>query len=320
MAKIEADNPKKQAQPVAKRRQGASALGSGVGMYCDPRDVTGWRPKHVSGRAGQSEPSRAALAQQELAEWYLDGKALGPLSSQVVAGKLLSAMQDMTENLKEYLEKMGGIQPYIRLLKESIGTNVRVDNYEVVEQGGFQALNDIAEGRRPMCCICHSNVSDDVAVTRCMHFACARCCITWYSFGKQQPAAHSSHQAASRGVPCPLCRQPFTLDNLIIVRVGDGHQSEAQGAEPTTAAKKSSPAGSAAPPALGDLPAFVAAAALSDYSAIPMPSGVAPHRSSRFPALCVDGGCFLAHHAVAAARYSPKVRLRFAACYKALCF
>jgi hypothetical protein len=291
LAKIEVGKPKKQqVQPVAKRRSGTSA---GVGLYCDLfRDVTGWRPPAI----------------RQLEEWYGDGKAGGSSSSQVVIGKVQSAIQNTTENLREYLEQMGVIQPYIRLLKESIGTNVRVDNYEVIEQGGFQALNDIAEGRRPMCCICHSNVSDDVAVTRCMHFACATCCITWYSFGRQQPSAHSSHQAAARGVPCPLCRQPFTLDNLIVVQVGDGRRSDTHGTAPMVADASSAAESASTPPAAGDLPGFVAAAVLTDYSAIPMPAGGAPRMNGRYPALCVDGGCFLAHHGVAAVRYSPKVQ------------
>jgi E3 ubiquitin-protein ligase SHPRH len=54
-------------------------------------------------------------------------------------------------------------------------------------------------------------------------------------------------------------------------------------------------------------PAFVRASVASDYESVPLPPDVTLRRDGKYPALCTDGGRFLAHRSIAASRRSPKV-------------
>ena len=113
----------------------------------------------------------------------------------------------------------------------------------VVEHSGFQALQaimqyDKTDERYPKCSICLEPVSDPT-FTRCVHLACAECFITWLQAAplvdegaraqEERHAAallrHTGNNEAERArliaresrAPCMLCRQPFSISQLIRV-------------------------------------------------------------------------------------------------------
>jgi hypothetical protein len=110
-------------------------------------------------------------------------------------------------------EEIGALAPYMRALASAASSSDFVGalpDVGTVKQGGFALIDEISKGKTvPQCCICCAPARLPT-ITRCMHLACARCVVTWFHAAPMHGAA-----AAAGGAPCPLCRKPFQIEELI---------------------------------------------------------------------------------------------------------
>ena len=214
-------------------------------------------------------------------------------------------------------EEIGALAPYMRALASAgASTDFTIDVGSVgsdvgsVTQGGFALIDEIALGKTtPQCCICCAPARAPT-ITRCMHLACARCVVTWFHAAPMHGAA-----AAAGGAPCPLCRKPFQIEDLIrlvpneeagggdAARRGDGDDARAEkdARKPREDGREET--------ATPEAPRFSSAPTPASFARLPLPPGEDPgdHRDGRYPALSMDGGRFLAHVRRACARRSPKM-------------
>ena len=237
-------------------------------------------------------------------------------------------------------EEIGALAPYARALAAAgASTDFAYDSrtrfvaeHASVKQGGFALIDEIALGKTtPQCCICCAPARAPT-ITRCMHLACARCVVTWFHAAPMHGAA-----AAAGGAPCPLCRKPFHIEDLIRVmpneeasrerrsprgrdassdgdddaslsdggRSGKGDERKGKGAK----RRASSRDGEDETSLDETSPKFSSAATPASFARLPLPPGEDPgdHRDGRYPALSMDGGRFLAHVHRACMRQSPKI-------------
>ena len=234
-------------------------------------------------------------------------------------------------------EEIGALAPYARALAAAgastdfaYESRTRfVPDHASVKQGGFALIDEIALGKTtPQCCICCAPARAPT-ITRCMHLACARCVVTWFHAAPMHGAA-----AAAGGAPCPLCRKPFHIEDLIRVmpneeasrerRSSRGHDAGADGDDDASlsgggrSGKGGERKGKGAKKDETSLdetsldetsPKFSSAATPASFARLPLPPGEDPgdHRDGRYPALSMDGGRFLAHVHRACMRQSPKI-------------
>ncbi len=266
----------------------------------DANAPVGWRRKREEDRGGGGTTGDAEIRADELEERATEG---------TTTRGFRHALEAVTSHASRLRRDLSALLPYARALsaaaREGASEPADVANFEryaVVRQSGFELVNEILAGRTPRCCICCAPAKAP-CVTRCMHLACTRCMVTWF---------HAAPLHGGGGSPpCPLCRKPFAIEDLIrIVPEEEGTRAEEGGGdEKTEEAGANRPAGGRAGPATGAAPRFTPAASLASFARLPLPRGENPadYRDGRYPALSMDGGRFLAHVHRACARRSPKM-------------
>ena len=134
----------------------------------------------------------------------------GRLSALAVASTLRDAIDAHAEHAGRLSNEVGSLLPYLRALRAAgeAGADVTSLDHATVQQSGFDLLNEVMAGKAPTCCICVQPAVHP-CIARCMHLACTRCMVTWYH------AAPLHGNNNSGAPPCPLCRKPFTIDELI---------------------------------------------------------------------------------------------------------
>lgn len=267
------------------------------------------------GAPGGCRPARGALL------------AALPGAVHAASAAVLAALRDAVDAHGQHsarvAREVGSLLPYLRCLAAagSEGMDRMSDDHSTVQQSGFELLNEVLKGNSPQCCICCAPASDP-CIARCMHLACTRCMVTWYHAAPLHGPTGAGSSAAAP--PCPLCRKPFTLDELIRLlppapRLADGdHVSVAPGHGVASgdgdkdgrseAGRESEDAGTTKDAARAR---FTPAAAPADFLHLPLPAAeersLMSYRDGRYPALSMDGGRFLAHLHRAALRRSPKI-------------
>ena len=256
----------------------------------------------------------------------------GALSALAVAATLRDAIAAHAQHANRLANEVGSLLPYLRALRAAgeAGADWTSLDHATVQQSGFDLLNEVMAGKAPQCCICVQPAVHP-CIARCMHLACTRCMVTWYH------AAPLHGGGASSAPPCPLCRKPFTIDELIRLippaeeeeeeeEEEDGEEEEdeqGKGESRRSGAKErrrrrngeerngagEEPARNDAREVHGAVVRFTPAARPSEFSRLPLPRGENPadYRDGRYPALSMDGGRFLAHLHRAAMRQSPKM-------------
>ena len=261
------------------------------------------------------------------------------LSARAALDALYEAVDRARARSALLAEEIGSLAPYMRALASAASsTDFARDESAVgalpdvgtVKQGGFALIDEISKGKTvPQCCICCAPARAPT-ITRCMHLACARCVVTWFHAAPMHGAA-----AAAGGAPCPLCRKPFQIEELIRLLPNEEARTDAP-------SEKTPPAGEDAavdvkgkrakrrretsdddpgddPDATTrmtktrnnaeETPRFSSAPTPASFARLPLPPGEDPgdHRDGRYPALSMDGGRFLAHVHRACMRQSPKI-------------
>ncbi|ACO67442.1 SNF2 super family [Micromonas commoda] len=251
----------------------------------------------------------------------------GPLSALAVAATLRDAIAAHSQHANRLANEVGSLLPYLRALRAAgeAGADWTSLDHATVQQSGFDLLNEVMAGKAPQCCICVQPAVHP-CIARCMHLACTRCMVTWYH------AAPLHGGGASSAPPCPLCRKPFTIDELIRLIPpaeeedvnGEEEDEEGKGTEARAGGSKErrrrrngeerndareEPARNDAVEVHGAVVRFTPAARPSEFSRLPLPDGENPadYRDGRYPALSMDGGRFLAHLHRASMRQSPKM-------------
>eukprot|EP00899_Mesostigma_viride_P014310 jgi/Mesvir1/22880/Mv19405-RA.1 len=192
-----------------------------------------------TGELGPGDEDGRAVADREVVREAKERlRALAPTGWRAEGGdkkahKLRGLRLTLQKRIADYLsrsarasEELAALLPYITLLRHAKGAGGAQLAAGVVEQSGFQGLNDLMEGRLPTCLICHGPISEPT-VTRCVHLACAKCICRWLDAA---PVLHGAYQTAHSSVlrggappervaPCPLCRKPFMASDLIKVTV-----------------------------------------------------------------------------------------------------
>ena len=251
----------------------------------------------------------------------------GPLSALAVAATLRDAIAAHSQHANRLANEVGSLLPYLRALRAAgeAGADWTSLDHATVQQSGFDLLNEVMAGKAPQCCICVQPAVHP-CIARCMHLACTRCMVTWYH------AAPLHGGGASSAPPCPLCRKPFTIDELIRLIPpaeeeevnGEEEDEEGKGTEARAGGSKErrrrrngeerndareEPARNDSVEVHGAVVRFTPAARPSEFSRLPLPDGENPadYRDGRYPALSMDGGRFLAHLHRAAMRQSPKM-------------
>ena len=251
----------------------------------------------------------------------------GPLSALAVAATLRDAIAAHAQHANRLANEVGSLLPYLRALRAAgeAGADWTSLDHATVQQSGFDLLNEVMAGKAPQCCICVQPAVHP-CIARCMHLACTRCMVTWYH------AAPLHGGGASSAPPCPLCRKPFTIDELIRLippaeeeeeENGDEENGEEGKGTARAGAKerrrrrngderngdREEPTRNDSVEVHGAVVRFTPAARPSEFSRLPLPRGENPadYRDGRYPALSMDGGRFLAHLHRAAMRQSPKM-------------
>ena len=139
-----------------------------------------------------------------------------PGADGLAASSVTRALRDAVDAHRRHAGRLsneiGSLLPYLRALAAAGAEGAeRVNSldYGTVQQSGFELLNEVIAGGSPQCCICCAPAQAP-CVTRCVHLACTRCVVTWFHAAPLHGAAASTGAA-----PCPLCRKPFTIDELI---------------------------------------------------------------------------------------------------------
>ena len=265
-------------------------------------------------------------------------KNVSRLSARSVLDALYEAVDRARARANLLAEEIGALAPYMRALASAASSSDFVGalpDVGTVKQGGFALIDEISKGKTvPQCCICCAPARLPT-ITRCMHLACARCVVTWFHAAPMHGAA-----AAAGGAPCPLCRKPFRIEELIRLlpneeafhdaREGEKTRPAGEDAEHVDVKGKGARRARETPEthdpndhhdksektrmpktrnAEEETPRFSSAPTPASFARLPLPSGEDPndHRDGRYPALSMDGGRFLAHVHRACARRSPKI-------------
>ena len=311
------------------------------------RDETPGGVRFDSGTTAGVSCGGAALLELVIPRLARKNDAKKNKNSQTIALSAHAALEALYEALDRararsalLAEEIGALAPYARALAAAgASTDFAYDSrtrfvaeHASVKQGGFALIDEIALGKTtPQCCICCAPARAPT-ITRCMHLACARCVVTWFHAAPMHGAA-----AAAGGAPCPLCRKPFHIEDLIRVmpneeasrerrsprgrdassdgdddaslsdggRSGKGDERKGKGAK----RRASSRDGEDETSLDETSPKFSSAATPASFARLPLPPGEDPgdHRDGRYPALSMDGGRFLAHVHRACMRQSPKI-------------
>ena len=141
------------------------------------------------------------------------------LSAHATLEALYEALDRARARSAHLAEEIGALAPYARALAAAgastdfsyVSRSRFVADHASVKQGGFALIDEIALGKTtPQCCICARRARAD---HHALHApACARCVVTWFHAAPMHGAA-----AAAGGAPCPLCRKPFHIEDLIRV-------------------------------------------------------------------------------------------------------
>ena len=78
-------------------------------------------------------------------------------------------------------------------------------------------LQDLMDGHPRKCGICCGTVVHPT-FTRCVHMFCAECVTQWFTASKALVDQQEQNRRNGK-CPCPICRQLFTLDSLILVKI-----------------------------------------------------------------------------------------------------
>ncbi|CAG9462964.1 unnamed protein product [Pedinophyceae sp. YPF-701] len=203
----------------------------------------------------------------------------------------------LSERLEQARVELAAVRPYVALLQRAAEAGGERLDFAVVEQSGFQTINEIQEGKKITCLICQCEC-DDPCVTRCLHMGCTDCYLHWL----RASSVLTGHAFVSADVfaleaPCPLCRKPFRADQLIRIDTAapapdSGPTSQpAAGADPSGAGP--SGAGPGGDAAASDLPQFFPSQTATAYGKIRPPlTGAVAARTSALPSL---PGPLLAH-------------------------
>ena len=241
-----------------------------------------------------------------------------PLSARAALAALYEAVDRARARSARLAEEIGALAPYMRALASagasaghaSVDATRSLPDHASVKQGGFALIDEIARGKTaPQCCICCAPARAPT-ITRCMHLACARCVVTWFHAAPMHGAA-----AAAGGAPCPLCRKPFLIEDLIRLtpneeaRRPEREDDVAESGKGEERRRDDVSDGRDATAATTAAPRFSPAPTLASFARLPLPPGEDPgdHRDGRYPALSMDGGRFLAHVHRACMRRSPKI-------------
>ena len=140
-----------------------------------------------------------------------------PGADGLAASSVTRALRDAVDAHRRHAGRLsneiGSLLPYLRALAAAGAEGAeRVNSldYGTVQQSGFELLNEVIAGGSPQCCICCAPAQAP-CVTRCVHLACTRCVVTWF----HAAPLHDGAAASTGAAPCPLCRKPFTIDELI---------------------------------------------------------------------------------------------------------
>jgi len=213
---------------------------------------------------------------------------------------LSNSIDEHVAKSKELECQFLALKPYIALLGKAIEVGGSNLSATVCEQSGFQGLNELQEGRKPTCCICLAPV-DEPTVTRCVHLACNKCILAWLDASAVLNQKGNNTRRLG-GAPCPLCRQEFTLRDLIRITLDDNEEktSTTGNARKRRRMREHQQEGDSRSPTL------CAAIEEEDFESLDLPD-ILPARDPRFPALSRHM-CFLAHlqEAKADAYVTPK--------------
>ena len=232
-------------------------------------------------------------------------------------------------DVAETEQQVVSLRPYVALLKRTIAVGGEDLAASVCDQSGFKTLIELEEGKEVTCGICMAPVSDPT-VTRCLHIACGKCLLTWLDASQVlnhtagAPHAHPQHCSA----PCPLCRQEFTAQSLIRIKVNRTQPGEGRGGEEGAGGSGGSGKGSGKGKGKGKgegeeegehgvsrydldgaIPRILPPVEAEDYMAGVLPP-VRYDRDPRYPALNRHLG-FLGHHGEIETECKPAAKFAF---------
>ncbi len=112
--------------------------------------------------------------------------------------------------------KLEDSRPYLAVLQR-VGERADLANLTIansLQQTGFQVLNDLLEGKETACGICLETVKHPT-FTRCVHVFCGSCILAATRYAQ----SNNNQGLAPNQAPCPCCRQPYRVADLILVQV-----------------------------------------------------------------------------------------------------
>ncbi len=197
------------------------------------------------------------------------------------------------------LVTLSELKPYVEKLRSAEAHKLSDD---LVSQSGYDLLLqlELGKGHNERCPICYdtAGVESSIVITRCAHFFCKVCLLSWMG---AQRILHSDAadrweggSGGSFALPCPCCRKPFSLHDVIEVaenkpadspngatpKEADAAGNEGEGGSIVVAG----PSGAAYDDATA-APAYSRAATLAEYEAMALPNIVAADRLLSFPSL-----------------------------------
>jgi hypothetical protein len=144
--------------------------------------------------------------------------------------KLRSSLSTEMAALKRTVElqhdKLQQLLPYLSLHWGAMEKGL--ERSDSVQQSGICNVQSLMRGESPTCSICYCPV-EKPTFTRCGHIACRACLLMWLQAAPVRLGAEQS-PAGNKRAPCMMCRQPFSVEELIEVdpSLDDDEANDAQ--------------------------------------------------------------------------------------------
>ena len=132
---------------------------------------------------------------------------------------LLSEIESLKKTVQIQRETLHHLLPYLSIHLGTIQKGSGLDSPDdSVQQSGVINVQAIMRGESPTCSICYCDV-ENPTFTRCGHLACRACMLKWLQAAPAlaMRSSGANNAAGLKQAPCMMCRQPFSVNELIEV-------------------------------------------------------------------------------------------------------